>query len=147
LRFHPLEIALSLGIKLVVVGLLGAPVWAVLTFEVMLNATSLFNHANVRLPSWLDGMLRLIIVTPDMHRVHHSSDPGETNTNFGFNLPWWDYLLGTYLAQPKKGHDAMTIGLADLRDETRTQRLRWLLVLPFLKRFEKPGETPIASQR
>jgi sterol desaturase/sphingolipid hydroxylase (fatty acid hydroxylase superfamily) len=130
-RFHPLEIVLSLGIKLVVVCLLGAPVWSVLVFEIMLNASSLFNHANVRLPSWLDRVLRLFLVTPDMHRVHHSIDPRETNTNFGFNLPWWDYLLGTYLDQPKKGHEAMTIGLADVRDEAHAQRIGWLLLLPF----------------
>jgi len=142
LRFHPLEIALSLGIKLVVICLLGAPLWSVLTFELLLNATSLFNHANVRLPTWLDRVLRLIVVTPDMHRVHHSIDVRETNTNFGFNLPWWDYLLGTYLAQPKKGHEAMTIGLAEMRDETYTQRLRWMLVLPFLKWFDTTPHHP-----
>jgi sterol desaturase/sphingolipid hydroxylase (fatty acid hydroxylase superfamily) len=131
-RFHPLEILLSLGIKMATVVLLGAPALAVLLFEVLLNATSLFNHGNVRLPAWLDRVLRLLVVTPEMHRVHHSVLPRETNSNFGFNLPWWDYLLGTYRAQPAAGHEDMTIGLGQLRDEKRVERLPWLLALPFL---------------
>src|SRR5204862_1231382 len=102
-RFHPLEILLSLGIKAGTVVLLGVPALAVLLFEVLLNATSLFNHGNVQLPAWLDRVLRLLVVTPEMHRVHHSTLPHETNSNFGFNLPWWDYLLGTYRAQPARG--------------------------------------------
>jgi hypothetical protein len=104
----------------------------VLVFEVLLNATSMFSHANLRLPAWLDHVLRLVVVTPDMHRVHHSAIPSETNSNFGFNLPWWDFLLGTYCSQPARGHEDMTIGLAQFRDEKRVERLLWMLALPFL---------------
>lgn len=122
LRFHPIEIVLSMGIKLAMVLVLGPPAVAVLIFEVLLNATAMFNHSNVRLPLVVDRLLRLIMVTPDMHRVHHSILPAETNSNFGFNLPWWDRLLGTYRAQPAAGHDAMTIGI----EQFRTQRDLWL---------------------
>lgn len=122
LRFHPIEILLSMGIKLAVVAALGPPAVAVLVFEVLLNATSMFNHSNVRLPLVLDWVLRWIVVTPDMHRVHHSIQPNETNSNFGFNLPWWDRLLGTYRAQPREGHEGMTIGI----DQFRTPRDLWL---------------------
>ncbi|SME97125.1 Sterol desaturase/sphingolipid hydroxylase, fatty acid hydroxylase superfamily [Tistlia consotensis] len=115
LRFHPLEILLSMGIKLAVVAALGPPAAAVLVFEVLLNATAMFNHSNVRLPLALDRVLRLLVVTPDMHRVHHSIHPSETNSNFGFNLPWWDRLLGTYQAQPREGHEAMTLGIEQFR--------------------------------
>jgi sterol desaturase/sphingolipid hydroxylase (fatty acid hydroxylase superfamily) len=100
-------------------------------FEVLLNATSMFNHSNVRMPSGLDRLLRWIVVTPDMHRVHHSVIRRETNSNFGFNLSWWDRLLSTYRAQPKEGHTAMTIGLAELRDESQVDRLPRMLVMPF----------------
>ncbi|MFZ1468906.1 MAG: sterol desaturase family protein [Paracoccaceae bacterium] len=117
LRFHPVEIVLSTAIKLAVIAALGAPPLAVLSFEVVLNASSLFNHANIRLPAAIDRILRLIIVTPDMHRVHHSAIRAETDSNFGFNLPWWDRLFGTYRAQPAKGHQGMTIGLTSFRDE------------------------------
>lgn len=116
LRFHPVEIILSMLIKLMAIAALGAPALAVLIFEVVLNATSMFNHSNVRIPLGLDRVLRWILVTPDMHRVHHSIVPRETNSNFGFNLPWWDRLFGTYRAQPAAGHDAMTIGIEDFRD-------------------------------
>ncbi|MBK8174293.1 MAG: sterol desaturase family protein [Rhodospirillales bacterium] len=116
LRFHPIEILLSMGIKLVVVAALGPPAIAVLIFEVVLNATSMFNHGNVRIPAGVDRVLRWFIVTPDMHRVHHSIDPAETNSNFGFNLPWWDRVLGTYRDHPTDGHEAMTIGIAQFRD-------------------------------
>jgi sterol desaturase/sphingolipid hydroxylase (fatty acid hydroxylase superfamily) len=122
LRFHPLEMLLSMGIKLAVVAALGLPATAVLTFEILLNATSMFNHGNVRLPPALDRILRWIVITPDMHRVHHSIHPGETNSNFGFNFPWWDRLLGTYRDQPREGHDGMTIG----SDQFRTTRDLWL---------------------
>ncbi len=122
LRFHPVEIVLSMVIKLAVVSALGAPAVAVLMFEVLLNATALFNHANIRLPTGVDRVLRLVMVTPDMHRVHHSVIPAETNSNFGFNLPWWDRLLGTYRAQPKAGHEGMTIGI----EQFRTPRDLWL---------------------
>ena len=110
-RFHPIEIALSMLIKLATISVLGPPVLAVLIFEVLLNATAMFNHGNVRLPAALDRVLRWFVVTPDMHRVHHSVEADETNSNFGFNLPWWDRLFGTYRAQPRAGHDAMTIGI------------------------------------
>ena len=122
LRFHPVEILLSMAIKLVVVAALGAPALAVLIFEVLLNATAMFNHANIRLPAGVDRALRLVMVTPDMHRVHHSVIPSETNSNFGFNLPWWDRLLGTYRAQPRGGHEGMTIGI----EQFRTLRDLWL---------------------
>jgi sterol desaturase/sphingolipid hydroxylase (fatty acid hydroxylase superfamily) len=122
LRFHPIEILLSMGIKLAMVMALGPPAVAVLIFEVLLNATAMFNHSNIRLPMLLDRFLRLIVVTPDMHRVHHSIIPEETNSNFGFNLPWWDRLLGTYKAQPKAGHEGMTIGI----EQFRTGRDLWL---------------------
>jgi sterol desaturase/sphingolipid hydroxylase (fatty acid hydroxylase superfamily) len=122
LRFHPVEIVLSMGIKLAVIAALGPPAAAVLAFEVLLNATSMFNHSNIRLPAGMDRALRLIVVTPDMHRVHHSIHPAETNSNFGFNLPWWDRLLGTYRAQPKEGHEGMTIGI----EQFRTRRDLWL---------------------
>lgn len=122
LRFHPVEIAMSMAIKLAVVAALGPPAVAVLIFEVLLNSTALFNHANIDLPRSVDRWLRLIVVTPDMHRVHHSVDPRETNSNYGFNLPWWDRLLGTYVAQPALGHDGMKIGI----EQFRTRRDLWL---------------------
>ncbi|MEH6647497.1 sterol desaturase family protein [Sulfitobacter sp.] len=122
LRFHPVEILLSMGIKMAVVMALGPPAVAVLIFEVLLNATAMFNHSNIRLPMLVDRFLRLIMVTPDMHRVHHSIIPEETNSNFGFNLPWWDRLLGTYKAQPKAGHEGMSIGI----EQFRTRRDLWL---------------------
>ncbi len=122
LRFHPLEILLSMAIKLAVVAALGPPAAAVLVFEVVLNATSMFNHANLRIPKALDRRLRWVVVTPDMHRVHHSIHPSETNSNFGFNLPWWDRLLGTYRDQPRDGHQEMTIGI----EQFRKPRELWL---------------------
>jgi len=122
LRFHPVEILLSMGVKLAAVAALGPPAVAVLLFEVLLNATALFNHANIDLPRPIDRVLRLFVVTPDMHRVHHSIDPRETNSNYGFNLPWWDRLLGTYIAQPAKGHEGMEIGI----EQFRTWRDLWL---------------------
>jgi sterol desaturase/sphingolipid hydroxylase (fatty acid hydroxylase superfamily) len=129
-RFHPIEILLSMGIKLGVVAAFGAPALAVLIFEVLLNATSMFNHSNVRMPSWLDRILRWIVVTPDMHRVHHSVAVRETNSNFGFNLPWWDRLFGTYRDQPAAGHEAMIIGITLFRDPGE-QRLDRMLTQPF----------------
>jgi len=140
LRFHTIEILLSMGIKLAVIVLLGAPALGVLLFEVLLNATSMFNHANARLPRWLDRVLRLIVVTPDMHRVHHSVFARETNSNFGFNLPWWDVLFGTYRDQPAAGHDGMTIGLAQFRDARRVDWLPGMLALPFMG---DPGNYPV----
>jgi len=131
LRFHPLEILISLGIKLAVAILLGAPAVAVLIFEVLLNATAMFNHGNVRLPIRLDRWLRLLVVTPDMHRVHHSIVRRETNSNFGFNLPWWDRLFGTYRDQPAAGHLGMTIGIEAFRTP-RDLRLDRMLLQPFV---------------
>ncbi len=130
LRFHPLEILLSMGIKLAVVLALGAPALAVVIFEVLLNATAMFNHGNVRLPARADRRLRFFVVTPDMHRVHHSIIHRETDSNFGFNLPWWDRLFGTYRDQPEKGHLGMTIGIEAFRTE-RDLRLDRMLVQPF----------------
>jgi sterol desaturase/sphingolipid hydroxylase (fatty acid hydroxylase superfamily) len=129
-RFHPVEILLSLAIKIATVALLGIPAAAVVCFEVVLNATSMFNHANASLPRWLDRIARLILVTPDMHRVHHSILRPETDSNFGFNLPWWDRLFGTYRAEPRAGHDRMTIGLPVFRDPGEL-RLDRLLTQPF----------------
>lgn len=130
-RFHPVEIALSMCIKLAVVVTLGAPAFAVLIFEVLLNASSLFNHGNVRIPLPFDRVLRWLVVTPDMHRVHHSWHPDETNSNFGFNLPWWDRLLGTYKDQPRDGHHGMTIGINQFR-EPAWERLDRMLIQPFI---------------
>ena len=130
LRFHPIEILLSMVIKLAMVIALGAPALAVFLFEVLLNATSMFNHSNVRIPERFDGVLRWFVVTPDMHRVHHSILSRETNSNFGFNLPWWDRLFGTYRAQPAAGHEAMTIGIEQFRDP-RELGLDRMLLQPF----------------
>lgn len=128
-RFHPAEIVLSMGIKVAAVALLGAPVAAVIAFEVLLNATSLFNHTNLDLPAPLDRRLRLLLVTPDMHRVHHSVHRDETDSNFGFNVPWWDRLFGTYRPQPRDGHTAMRIGMGAFTRPV-DQTLRLLLIQP-----------------
>ncbi|MFZ1494175.1 MAG: sterol desaturase family protein [Candidatus Competibacter denitrificans] len=132
LRFHPLEIVLSMLIKLAMVTALGAPPVAVLLFEVLLNATAMFNHSNIDFSPGLDRILRWLVVTPDMHRVHHSIHRVETDSNFGFNLPWWDRLFGTYRGQPQDGHLGMRIGLKAFRD-WRATRLDGLLLQPFLK--------------
>jgi len=134
LRFHPLEIFLSLGLKVAVVAAIGPPAGAVLLFEVLLNAGSLFNHGNVALPLAVDRWLRWLLVTPDMHRVHHSVAPAETNSNFGFSVSLWDRLCGTYRAQPAAGHDGMTIGVAHLREPARLGFFH-LLWLPFTNRL------------
>ncbi len=139
LRFHPIEILLSMGIKVLTVSALGTPPMAVLIFEVVLNATSMFNHSNIRILVKIDRILRLFIVTPDMHRVHHSVIINETNSNYGFSLPWWDRLFGTYKDQPDKGHTGMTIGLSQFRDEQGLS-LPKLLLLPFTG---DPGRVPI----
>ncbi len=136
LRFHPIEILISMGIKLLAVIIIGSPAIAVLTFEVVLNATSMFNHGNIRLPIKTDSLLRFFVVTPDMHRVHHSVIPNETNANFGFNLPWWDYLFGTYRNQPAMGHENMRIGLTEFRDIKKLS-LPWLMILPFIGKTKK----------
>ncbi len=130
-RFHPLEIMLSMLIKFATIIVLGPPVIAVVIFEVMLNATAMFNHGNIRLPSALDRVLRWMLVTPDMHRVHHSVEDDETNSNFGFSLTWWDYLFGTYREQPRAGHEGMTIGIRDYTDPNEVDRLDGMLWLPF----------------
>jgi sterol desaturase/sphingolipid hydroxylase (fatty acid hydroxylase superfamily) len=130
-RFHPIEIALSMLIKFATITVLGPPVLAVVTFEVLLNATAMFNHGNIRLPAGIDRVLRAFVVTPDMHRVHHSVEDDETNSNFGFNLPWWDHLFGTYRAQPRAGHEAMTIGIHGHREPREVARLTGMLMLPF----------------
>lgn len=129
-RFHPIEIVLSMIIKFGVVTALGAPALGVLIFEVLLNVTSMFNHGNARIPTQLDRCLRWLMVTPDMHRVHHSIVVGETNSNFGFNLPWWDRLLGTYREQPAAGHQGMTIGIEQFR-EARELWLDRMISQPF----------------
>ena len=130
IRFHPLSLLLSGFIKLGVVLITGPSPLAVLIFEVLLNATTMFNHSNLRVPSGFERLLRLIVVTPDMHRVHHSSNPDETNRNFGFNFPWWDRLFKTYRAQPALGHEAMTVGLEEFRSENEL-RLDRMLSQPF----------------
>jgi len=131
-RFHPIEIFLSMAIKFAVILAFGPPALAVLVFEVVLNTVAMFNHANVHLPSSLERVVRWFIVTPDMHRVHHSVSPNETNSNFGFNLSLWDRLFGTYRAQPAKGHTEMTIGLMNFRDPREVERLVGMLWLPFV---------------
>jgi sterol desaturase/sphingolipid hydroxylase (fatty acid hydroxylase superfamily) len=138
-RFHPLEIFLSLTIKLSAVLLLGTSPLSVLLFEIVLNATSMFNHANLRLPPAMDRWLRLFLVTPDMHRVHHSIIPRETNSNYGFNLSCWDRLLGSYRAQPRDGHEGMTIGLKAWRNQSELG-LWQVLKIPFLTPLA--GKTP-----
>ncbi len=130
LRFHPVEIFLSFLWKAVVIALLGAPVEAVLLFEIVLNGAAMFNHANVALPQSVDRWLRLLVVTPDMHRVHHSAEVSETDSNYGFNLSIWDRMFKTYIAQPRKGHFAMEIGLSPEMSEG-ARRLPWSLALPF----------------
>ncbi len=128
-RFHPVEIILSMGIKSAIVVVIGGPAWSVLAFEVLLNATSMFNHGNILINRRIDRILRLCVVTPDMHRVHHSVITRETDSNFGFNLPWWDRLFGTYLDQPAAGHEGMKIGLANYR-ERKWLTLPWMLIVP-----------------
>jgi len=129
-RFHPIEILLSLGVKLVVVLTLGAPTLAVLVFEIGLNAISMFNHSNVRIPPTLERVLRWLVVTPDMHRVHHSLLRRETDSNFGFNFPWWDRLFRSYRSQPEAGHESMTLGLEQFRDP-KELRIDRMLTQPF----------------
>jgi sterol desaturase/sphingolipid hydroxylase (fatty acid hydroxylase superfamily) len=142
LRFHPVEVVLSMVIKMLAVVVLGVPPVAVLLFEVLLNATSMFNHSNVWIPLAVDRTLRWIIVTPDMHRIHHSVRHQETNSNFGFNLAWWDRVLGTYCGAPVFGHIDMTLGLKQFRDPGRLT-LTSILALPFVG---KPGAYPLGRQ-
>ncbi|MGD9728019.1 MAG: sterol desaturase family protein [Nitrospiraceae bacterium] len=142
LRFHPIEVVISMVIKLLAVVLLGAAPAAVLAFEVLLNVTSMFNHGNVWIPAAVDRVLRWGLVTPDMHRIHHSIVPRETNSNFGFNLTWWDRLLGTYRKEPIHGQLKMTIGLEQFRDPRRLT-LAGILALPFLG---APGPYPVTQR-
>jgi sterol desaturase/sphingolipid hydroxylase (fatty acid hydroxylase superfamily) len=130
LRFHPIEIVLSMLWKAVVIILLGAPPVAVLIFEIVLNGSSMFNHANLKLPEAVDRLLRLVIVTPDMHRIHHSTERAETDSNYGFNFTFWDRLFGTYRREPIRGRTGIEIGIEDWRDE-RPAHLVWSLLLPF----------------
>jgi sterol desaturase/sphingolipid hydroxylase (fatty acid hydroxylase superfamily) len=130
-RFHPVEIVLSMLIKFAAIAALGVPPAAVVLFEVLLNATSMFNHANVRIAPAVEPALRWLLVTPDMHRVHHSIERDETNSNFGFNLPLWDRLFGTYRAQPRAGHESMTIGIPDFRDAAECSSIAGMLAIPF----------------
>jgi sterol desaturase/sphingolipid hydroxylase (fatty acid hydroxylase superfamily) len=132
-RFHPLEMLLSMLIKFAAIMILGAPVLAVLIFEIVLNVMAMFNHSNIRLPLMLDRILRQLIVTPDMHRVHHSAIRQETNSNYGFNLAIWDKLFATYRDQPRIGHSHMTIGLSEWRDTALCCRLINILIIPFRK--------------
>jgi len=136
IRFHPIEIFLSMGIKMAVVVLMGAPPASVLIFEIILNGTSMFNHGNVRYSQQIDSLLRLLVVTPEMHRVHHSTIRWETNSNLGFSFPWWDRLFGTYRPQPAKGHLEMTIGLDQYKEPQKLTFL-WLIALPFIGRLGK----------
>ncbi len=133
-RFHPIEIIFSMGIKSAMVIVIGAPASSVLAFEVLLNATSMFNHSNILISGRIDRMLRLCIVTPDMHRVHHSVITKETDSNFGFNLPWWARLVGTYLDQPSAGHERMKVGLANYR-ERKWLTLPWMLAVPLSGKY------------
>jgi sterol desaturase/sphingolipid hydroxylase (fatty acid hydroxylase superfamily) len=134
-RFHPIEIILSMLIKFATIVVLGPPVVAVVIFEVVLNATAMFNHGNVQLPGGFDRALRWFLVTPDMHRVHHSVEDDEANSNFGFSLPWWDRLFGTYRDQPRGGHQGMTIGIHRYKDPKQVNQLPGMLALPFVGRI------------
>lgn len=130
-RFHPLEMLLSMLMKFAVIVFIGAPAMGVLFFEIILNAMAMFNHSNIQIPSGVDRVLRILIVTPDMHRVHHSTIGAEMSSNFGFNLALWDKWFGTYCAQPQAGHAAMTIGLTEWRNPDFCSRLRNILMMPF----------------
>jgi sterol desaturase/sphingolipid hydroxylase (fatty acid hydroxylase superfamily) len=141
-RFHPIEILISTAIKCAAIAALGAPVISVFAFEILLNATAMFNHANASLPRRLERSLRWLVITPDMHRVHHSVRYEESSSNFGFNLPWWDRLFGTYRAQPRLGHAVMTIGVDAFRS-SQDLRLDRLLVQPLL---DTPGQYPITRR-
>ena len=142
-RFHPIEILISTAVKCAAIAALGAPVISVFVFEMLLNATAMFNHANASLPQRLERWLRWLVVTPDMHRVHHSVRYEESSSNFGFNLPWWDRLFGTYRAQPRLGHAAMTIGVDAFRSSEEL-RLDRLLVQPLR---DTPGQYPITRRQ
>jgi sterol desaturase/sphingolipid hydroxylase (fatty acid hydroxylase superfamily) len=139
LRFHPIEILVSMALKIAGITALGPPALAVLIFEVTLNATAMFNHSNIHIPVRVDRLIRLFLVTPDMHRVHHSVVIPETNSNYGFAFPWWDRIFGTYQDQPVQGHNNMTIGLSQFRDIEKQTPIQ-LLIMPFAG---DPGKVPI----
>ncbi len=139
LRFHPIEVIFSIMVKMVFIAALGPPAVAVLISEISLNVIAMFNHGNVNIPEKVDKILRLFIITPDMHRVHHSATRAETDSNYGFFLPWWDWIGGTYVAQPQKGHKEMTIGLEYFR-ELKFLKLHWLLAQPFISKQGYPPE-------
>ena len=136
IRFHPVEIILSMIYKVAWVVASGATAWSVILFEIILNGVAMFNHSNLKLPLGLDAIVRLLIVTPDMHRVHHPIIRQETDSNYGFNFPFWDRLFGTYIAQPELGHDGMQIGIAEWQDEKPTQ-LGWTLAVPLLEQIKR----------
>lgn len=135
LRFHPFEMVISMLLKFVTIAALGVPVLAVVVFEVVLNAASMFSHSNIKIPLAIEKIVRWFIVTPDMHRIHHSVRENETNSNFGFFISVWDRLFGTYLSEPREGHTNMLIGLHDFR-EPKWQNLRWLIYLPFVSKIQ-----------
>ena len=135
LRFHPFEILISMLIKFLTIAALGIPVLTIVVFEITLNAASMFTHSNIKIPVKIESMLRWFIVTPDMHRIHHSTNENETNSNFGFFISFWDHLFGTYINQPEAGHINMQIGLNEFR-EPKWQDLRWLIYLPFVSKIK-----------
>ena len=144
LRFHPFEIILSVFLKLIFIALLGAPVVAVIIFEIILNIAAMFNHSNIQIPLRIDRILRYFIVTPDMHRVHHSVKKVETNSNYGFNIPWWDYIFRTYRPQPAAGHTIMNIGLSEFQGD-RVVFLHWLLLQPFVLGKKESGQEVLSE--
>ena len=144
LRFHPFEIILSIFLKLLFITLLGVPVVAVIIFEIILNTAAMFNHSNIQIPLRIDRILRYFIVTPDMHRVHHSVKKVETNSNYGFNIPWWDYIFRTYRPQPAAGHIKMKIGLNEFRGN-KVVFLHWLLLQPFVSGKKESGEEVLSE--
>ncbi|MFB3100876.1 MAG: sterol desaturase family protein [Gammaproteobacteria bacterium] len=145
LRFHPFEIILSMFVKFFFIALFGVPVVAVIVFEIILNISSMFNHSNIQIPTSIDRLLRLFIVTPDMHRVHHSVIKSETNSNYGFNIPWWDYIFRTYRSQPSAGHTKMKIGLNEFKED-KVIFLHWLLVQPFVSVKKVYGEDVLSGE-
>ena len=145
LRFHPVEICFSMAIKCIAVILLGASPESVILFEIVLNGCAVFNHSNVKLPLWIDRVLRMFVVTPDMHRVHHSVERDETNSNYGFNIPWWDRMFGTYRAQPRGDHADLKLGLPEYPNSRQTIPLRSMLVMPW-QRPADPEELKVTAE-
>lgn len=143
LRFHPIEIAISLLIKSLAVLALGASPESVILFEVILNSCAIFNHSNLKLPQNIDQLLRLLLVTPDMHRVHHSIHRDETRCNYGFNIPWWDRMFHTYKAQPREPHEKMQLGVPEFPDSQQTISILSMLLIPFK---DRPQDDSVAKQ-